>query len=151
MFLHNVFEYAEEDDDVQATRDFATLMDHGYINKYISSKSNYISVHLLLSCKLMYCYKSITLWYSVFNMKYWSILLQFWFCFCFKSIYLCISISFKVLTLSTHKNAFSSLKKFINLTHFFLLSEIARTISATISTLPSTSTSFLWNHSRKWL
>ena len=45
MFLHNVFEYAEEDDDVQATRDFATLMDHGYINKYISSKSNYISVH----------------------------------------------------------------------------------------------------------
>ena len=36
MFLHNVFEYAEEDDDVQATRDFATLMDRGYINKYIS-------------------------------------------------------------------------------------------------------------------
>ena len=28
--------YAEEDDDVQATRDFATLMDRGYINKYIS-------------------------------------------------------------------------------------------------------------------
>ena len=53
MFLHNVFEYAEEDDDVQATRDFATLMDHGYINKYISSKSNYISVHLLLSSKFI--------------------------------------------------------------------------------------------------
>ena len=36
MFLRNVFDYAEEDDDVQATRDFATLMDRGYINKYIS-------------------------------------------------------------------------------------------------------------------